>query len=150
MTAAVQARRMKGAATAKLIYSATMSLDGYIAGPGGDMSWLSDLLGDVDSATAARLLHGVGALLVGNTTFRGDDPNKGTDAEGELDEILMFVAPVLLGDGTRAFPRVGDQKIRLERLPDIDEHWYRVIRSHPIERSHALPNSGANHTAPRR
>lgn len=176
---------------AKLIYSATMSLDGFIAGSGGDMSWLSDLLVDVNSTTADRLLHGVGALLVGNTTFRGDDPNKGTDAEGafggqydgpvvvlthrtpdepvpgvvfsndlheaislakqaagdkeyvnilgadvagqclaegELDELLMFVAPVLLGEGTRAFPREGDRKIRLERLPDTDEHWYRVIR----------------------
>ena len=28
----------------KLLYSATMSLDGFIAGPGGDMSWLTDLL----------------------------------------------------------------------------------------------------------
>ena len=25
----------------KLLYSATMSLDGFIAGPGGDMSWLA-------------------------------------------------------------------------------------------------------------
>ncbi|MFB9931573.1 dihydrofolate reductase, partial [Amycolatopsis halotolerans] len=25
----------------KLLYSAAMSLDGYIAGPGGDMGWLA-------------------------------------------------------------------------------------------------------------
>ena len=29
---------------AKVLYSASMSLDGFIAGPGGDMSWLADYL----------------------------------------------------------------------------------------------------------
>ena len=29
----------------KVLYSATMSLDGFIAGPGGDMSWLTEHLG---------------------------------------------------------------------------------------------------------
>jgi hypothetical protein len=29
----------------KLLYSATMSADGFIAGPGGDMSWLAPLIG---------------------------------------------------------------------------------------------------------
>ena len=66
---------------ARLLYSATMSLDGYIAGPGGDMSWLAEHLGG-ENPTADRLLASVGALLVGNTTFGGDDPNRGTDREG--------------------------------------------------------------------
>jgi dihydrofolate reductase len=66
---------------AKLLYSATMSLDGFIAGAGGDMSWLADhVVGD--SATVQRLLANVGALLVGHNTFGGDDPNRGTDEEG--------------------------------------------------------------------
>ena len=30
---------------AKLLYSATVSLDGFIAGPEGDMSWLTEYLG---------------------------------------------------------------------------------------------------------
>jgi riboflavin biosynthesis pyrimidine reductase len=69
---------------AKLLYSATMSLDGFIAGPGGDMSWLTEhFVGDGgESATVARLLADVGALLVGHNTFGGDDPNRGTDKEG--------------------------------------------------------------------
>jgi hypothetical protein len=29
----------------EVLYSATMSLDGFIAGPGGDMSWLTEYLG---------------------------------------------------------------------------------------------------------
>ena len=66
---------------AKVLYSATMSLDGFIAGPGGDMSWLSDLLGE-PNPTADQLLADVGALLVGKRTFGGDDPNRGTDKEG--------------------------------------------------------------------
>ena len=30
---------------AKTLYAATMSLDGFIAGPGGDMSWLNEYVG---------------------------------------------------------------------------------------------------------
>jgi dihydrofolate reductase len=66
---------------ARLIYSAAASLDGYIAGPGGDMGWLAEYAGEPNPA-AERLLAEVGALLVGRRTHDGDDPNRGTDAEG--------------------------------------------------------------------
>jgi dihydrofolate reductase len=174
---------------AKTLYAATMSLDGFIAGPGGDMSWLTEHLG-APNPTAAGLMDRIGCLLVGGRTFRGDDPNKGTDAEGAfggryrgpavvltrrppaepvartiftddlaqavaqardlagdryvnvlgaevarncltaglLDEILMFVAPVLLGDGVRVFDHPGGTRVRLEQLPDTTELWYRVVR----------------------
>jgi dihydrofolate reductase len=65
---------------AKLLYSASMSLDGFIAGPGGDMSWLSAHLGP--NPTADKLITQIGALLIGNRTYGGDDPNRGTDNEG--------------------------------------------------------------------
>ena len=65
----------------KLLYSATMSLDGYISGPGGDMSWLSEHVGSVDVDVDA-LMAGIGALLIGRRTYDGDDPNAGTDSEG--------------------------------------------------------------------
>ena len=64
----------------KVLYSATMSLDGYIAGPDGDMSWLAPYLGPNPQVDALQL--GIGALLIGGRTFRGDDPNRGTDKEG--------------------------------------------------------------------
>ena len=148
---------------AKLLYSAAMSLDGFIAGYGGDMSWLAEHFTGEDP-TASELLAGTGALLVGRNTFGGDDPNRGTDKEGAfggqyqgpvvvlthrppadppadttfcsdlrsavdqakeaagdkyvtilganvakqcleaglLDEVLVLVAPVLLGDGCRS------------------------------------------------
>src|SRR4051812_49066255 len=67
---------------AKLLYSATMSLDGFIAGPGGDMSWLTEHLGP--NPTVEELIGEIGALLVGNRTFRGDDPHRGdADKEGK-------------------------------------------------------------------
>ena len=179
---------------ARLIYSATASLDGFIAGPGGDMSWLTEHIGG-ENPTADRVLARTGAILVGRVTFGGDDPNAGTDAEGAfggqydgpvvvlthrppedplsacspdgvefatdlptaverakalagdrdvnvlgadvaaqcldaglLDEVLMFFAPVLLGDGTPIFRRPGGPRVRLERLPGETEHWYRVVR----------------------
>ena len=39
---------------ATLIYSAAMSLDGFIAGPGGDMSWLAPHVGGADPAFGGR------------------------------------------------------------------------------------------------
>lgn len=67
---------------AKLLYSATMSLDGFIAGPGGDMSWLTEHLGP--NPAVDELIGTIGALLVGNRTFRGDDPYKGVaEKEGK-------------------------------------------------------------------
>jgi dihydrofolate reductase len=64
-----------------VLYSVTMSLDGFIAGPGGDMSWLTAYLGP--NPTVDALIGKIGALLVGNRTFRGDDPHKGTTREGK-------------------------------------------------------------------
>ena len=64
----------------KVLYSVTMSVDGFIAGPGGDMSWLRPYLGPNPLVDA--LVDDIGALLIGNRTFRGDDPNRGTDQEG--------------------------------------------------------------------
>jgi hypothetical protein len=40
---------------ARLLYSATMSLDGFIAGPDGDMSWLSRFMGSEDKTVAALI-----------------------------------------------------------------------------------------------
>jgi dihydrofolate reductase len=65
----------------KMLYSATMSLDGFIAGPKGDMSWLAPFLGS--NPTVTELIGQIGAILVGNRTFRGDDPHRGTSKEGK-------------------------------------------------------------------
>ena len=64
----------------KVLYSVTMSLDGFIAGVGGDMQWLSPFLGP--NPEIDELQRNIGALLIGKRTFMGDDPNRGTDKEG--------------------------------------------------------------------
>ncbi|MFC6021991.1 dihydrofolate reductase family protein [Plantactinospora solaniradicis] len=66
---------------AKLLYSASMSLDGFIAGPGGDMSWLAEHVGP--NPAVDELVPRIGALLVGRRTFGGDDPYKGRPEEGQ-------------------------------------------------------------------
>ncbi|MCW2566054.1 MAG: deaminase [Mycobacterium sp.] len=177
----------------KVLYSVTMSLDGFIAGPGGDMSWLTEHLGP--NPTVDELIGEIGALLVGNRTFRGDDPYRGRPEEGKpfgggwtgpqfvlthhppdtpvpgvtfvgdldsgvaaakaaagdkyvnvlgaatarqcldagvLDEILVCIAPVLLGDGVRLFDRPGGADVKLERLslsraPQATNLWMRVV-----------------------
>jgi dihydrofolate reductase len=175
------------------LYSVTMSLDGCIAGPGGDMTWLASRLGPNPAAEA--LVDQIGALLMGRRTFDGSDPNEGTDKEGALsgawhgpqfvlthrppaepapgytfvtdpheavaeaqeaagdryvnvlgaevarsllaagllDEILVFVAPVLIGDGTRLFDYPGGTDVALERIssnesPMANGIWFRVAR----------------------
>jgi len=175
----------------KLLYSATMSLDGFIAGRGGDMSWLSEHL-DAADPEVDDLMADIGALLIGRRTFDGDDPNAGTEAEGAfggkwngpsvvlthrpprsktpgvvfasdlqqavqvakdaaagkyvnvlgadvarqllsaglLDEVLVFVAPVLLGDGTRLYDQPGGSQVALEQiLPGRTRNglWFRVV-----------------------
>jgi dihydrofolate reductase len=180
---------------AKLLYSATMSLDGYIAGPDGDASWLTPYLGP--NPLVDDLVGRVGSLLVGNRTFRGDDPYRDQPGEGEpfgggwsgpqvvlthhvpgtpfpgvtfctsldeavsqarsaagakeyvnvlgaatarqclqagvLDEVLVCVAPILLGDGTPLFRLPGGASVPLQRLslsdvPHAINAWYRVVR----------------------
>jgi dihydrofolate reductase len=58
-----------------------MSLDGFIAGANGDMSWLADHFGP--NPAVDELIPRVGALLVGGRTYGGDDPNKGREGEGK-------------------------------------------------------------------
>jgi len=64
-----------------MLYSATMSLDGFIAGPGGDMQWMTPYLGP--NPTVTELIGNIGALLIGRRTFGGDDPHKGDEGEGK-------------------------------------------------------------------
>jgi dihydrofolate reductase len=65
----------------KVLYSVTASLDGFIAGPGGDMSWMTEHIGP--NPTVDELIPNIGALLVGNRTFHGDDPHRDTKKEGK-------------------------------------------------------------------
>jgi dihydrofolate reductase len=47
---------------------------------------------------------------------------------GLLDEIIVHVAPVLVGDGVRLFERAGGAAVRLEPLSSADEGETTVLR----------------------
>lgn len=158
-------------------YQCAISLDGFLAGPGGDMQWMNDVE-PVPSPMFDNLAARVDVILCGARTHRGDDPNAGTDAEGAyggtydgpvvvlthhpdpdpgpdvefagdldaalarsrelagdglvavfgadvarqcleagvLDEVLVLVLPVMLGDGVRLLDRPGGDPVRLEVL----------------------------------
>jgi dihydrofolate reductase len=183
-----------GELVGKLLYAVTMSVDGFITGPDGDMSWLIPYLGP--NPEVDQLITQIGALLVGNRTFGGDDPHKGTEHEGEpfgggwdgpqfvlthrppveplpgvtfiddfdravsaskaaagdkyvnvlgadvarqclaagvLDEVLVLIAPVLLGAGVRLFDVPGGSTVRLKRIRIGEVSlatmlWFRVER----------------------
>ena len=180
---------------AKFLYSVAMSLDGFIAGPGGDMSWLTPY--EEPNPAVDELITRTAVILVGKRTFGGDDPLKGQPGEGEafgggwvgpqfvlthrppaesvpgvtfvddidtaiaasreaagdryvnilganvaaqclragvLDEVMVIVTPVMLGDGTRLFEHPGGETVRLEQLSvthtkQVTNLWYRIVGS---------------------
>jgi dihydrofolate reductase len=178
---------------AKFLYSVAMSLDGFIAGPGGDMSWLAPY--EEPNPAVDELITRTAVILAGNRTFGGDDPLRGQPGEGEafgggwdgpqfvlthqppgepvpgvtfvddidtaiaksreaagdryvnilganvaaqclragvVDEVMVIVTPVMLGDGTRLFEHPGGQTVRLEQLSvthtkRVTNLWYRIV-----------------------
>jgi dihydrofolate reductase len=183
----------------RVLWHATMSLDGYVAGPGDDMAWLADYRGP--NPTADEVLTQVGALLIGRRTYQlartaegrpyggawtgpmfvlTDHPPKdppagftflGGDLDdavataraaagdkylvvlgattarwclqaGLVDEVLVHVAPVLLGDGVRFHVHPGGTNVKLERIsltesPQVTNIWLRVVSrepAHPLGR----------------
>ena len=47
---------------------------------------------------------------------------------GLLDEVIVHVAPVLLGDGVRLFDRAGGEPVKLDPISSIDEGGMTVLR----------------------
>lgn len=167
----------------KVIWHTPMSLDGYIAGPDGDLSWMSGY-DHGDGRTIDEVVTSIGALLVGRRTqdvedriqmgfyggaFSGpffvlrheppDEPPvvKGVTGRfinmaigeavtlakeaadggnvvvlganiarqcleaGLLDEVIVHVTPVLVGDGVRLFERSGGEPVKLKAISSTSE-----------------------------
>jgi dihydrofolate reductase len=185
----------------KVLWHVTMSLDGFIAGPRDDMTWLADYLGP--NPTADEVLAEVGALLLGDRTYQlasteagrpyggaftgprfvlshhppkdppagftflkgdveeavatakaaagdsyvvvlGADTARSCLSAGVIDEVLVHVAPVLLGDGVRFHEHPGGTDIKLERIslteaPQVTNLWFRVLTR---EMPHRLAHGG--------
>ncbi len=168
------------------------SLDGFVAAPGDDMSWIFEVIGP--SETADEMVSTTGAIVMGRRTYEVEDRDRpgiyggawngslfvltheapatvpgwmtGTfvhdgvgDAVGRaktaagdrnvgilgasiarqcldaglLDEIVVQVAPVLLGDGVRMFDRPRSQQVKLEKAAvaesgQLTDLRFRVLR----------------------
>ena len=167
----------------KVVVNRSMSLDGFIAGPGDAMDWIFDFLApdqfpEIAAATGAMLIgrrtHEVGNRMAAENpgdvsypfsgpvfvltheppdqegTFLTGDIGQavataldaaggknleilGTDVatqclqRGLVDEILVYVIPVLLGDGTRLFSP-GLARIDLEPLDSTRSGAVTVLR----------------------
>jgi dihydrofolate reductase len=178
--------------SSKLLWQVTMSLDGFISGPGNDMSWMSGSVGP--NPVVDEVLPKIGALLIGSRTYHAEDNSPAAErsrpyggawtgpmfvltdkdsggavagftflsgdigaavttakaaagekyvnilganvakrclAAGLLDEILVHVAPVLLGDGVRLFDQPGRGSLQLEPISltttaKVANMWLRV------------------------
>jgi dihydrofolate reductase len=96
-----------------------MSLDGFVAGPNDEMDWVFEhaddppddetdpaytfVSGDVREATERAIAAADGR----NVLVLGADVAGQCLREGVLDEALIHVLPVLLGDGVPLFRHVG-------------------------------------------
>lgn len=179
----------------KVLWHATMSLDGFIAGPGNDMDWIFEYAGP--SPVVDEVIRTTGAIVAGRHTYdvgrrdagkasgapyggawtgsifvlthdpppAEEDPaitfvsgdvegvvaNALVAADGKnvelfgadvarqalerglVDEILVHVAPVLLGDGVRLFGGPGATRINLEPMAatgsgKVTDLRYRVVK----------------------
>ena len=165
----------------KVLWYVTMSLDGFIAGRGDALDWVTDFSGPVagdamesiGAVLAGARSHGVSEVLGGHWSgpqfvlshHPHDDPNAtfltghirravGTAMEtagdkdllvvganvahqcleeGLIDEIVVHVAPLLLGDGVRLYggpgmPRVDLEQVSAGEVGNIADLRYRVVR----------------------
>lgn len=83
------------------LYSVTASADGYISGPKGDMSWLKQFMGGETDPIFERVIPRIAAILMGRTTFDGEDPHAGDpEREGAFEgqwegpQVLLTHRPV--------------------------------------------------------
>jgi dihydrofolate reductase len=167
--------RDTGTENGKVVVNRTMSLDGFIAGPGDAMDWIFDYMKGGVEEQFPDIMAATGAMLIGRRTYEvgkrlagepGHEPGYeggpefvltheppdppdatvtfltgdigeavatarraaggknleiiGADVAGQclrrglVDEILVYVLPVLLGDGIRFFSSPGLARIDLE------------------------------------
>jgi dihydrofolate reductase len=173
----------------KVVVNRSMSLDGFIAGPGDAMDWIFDFMGPIEDEFP-EIMAATGAMLIGRRTYEvgkrmaenrsevtpaydggaqfvlthepPDEPDPavtflsgdigeavatalraaggknleilGTDVAGQclraglVDEILVYVLPVLLGDGVRFSSSPGLARIDLEPLDSTQSGAVTMLR----------------------
>jgi dihydrofolate reductase len=173
----------------KVVVNRSMSLDGFIAGPGDAMDWIFDFMAPIEEEFP-EIMAATGAMLIGRRTYEvakrmAENPDEVTPAydggaefvltheppdppdpavtfltgdigeavataldaaggknleiigadvarqclrRGLVDEILVYVLPVLLGDGIRFFSSPGLARIDLEPLDSIRSGAVTILR----------------------
>ena len=178
----------------KVVVNRSMSLDGFIAGPGDAMDWIFDFMAP-DAPWQKEAAAETGAMLIGRRTVEVGERmeaniDRGTESRGEgyafsgptfvlthrppdppapdvtyltgdieaavataleaaggknlqilgadvagqclrrglVDEILVYVLPVLLGDGVRFFSAPGSARIDLEPLDCTRSEAVTILR----------------------
>jgi dihydrofolate reductase len=97
--------------------------------PGNAAAGFTFVSGDIAKAVAtAKAAAGDKYVVV----FGATTAQECLDA-GLLDEVLVHIAPVLLGDGVRLFDRPGGTNVKLERIsltdsPRVTNLWLRVVK----------------------
>ena len=182
--------------TGKVVVNRSMSLDGFIAGPGDAMSWIFDYIPAGAETQFPEVMAATGAALIGRRTSDvgdrmadpdNDEPEPGYDAgelfvlthrppaepvpgvtflagdireavgtvlaaaggknleilgadvaaqclrAGLVDEIMVFILPVLLGDGVRFFSspdlgRIDLEPLETKRAGDLTILRFRVLK----------------------
>jgi dihydrofolate reductase len=140
----------------KVLWHTTMSLDGFVAGPHDEVDWVFEhagpnagpifvvthdpptapedpavtfLSGDLREAAGTALTAAEGK----NVVVIGANLGQRCVEEGVIDEIVIHLAPVLLGDGVRLFERPDAGRIKLERTSlaqsgQVTDLRFRVVK----------------------
>jgi dihydrofolate reductase len=98
------------------------------------------LSGDIEEAVATAKAAAEDKYVV---VLGADTARSCLNAE-VLDEVLVHIAPVLLGDGVRLHEHPGGTNIKLERIsltesPEVTNLWFRVVHR---ELPHRLTRGG--------
>jgi dihydrofolate reductase len=80
-------------------------------------------VGIEEAVTIAKEAAGDGDVVVLGANIAGQCLE-----QGFIDEIIVHVAPVLLGDGVRLFERAGGEPVKLDPITSIDEGGMTVLR----------------------
>ena len=128
----------------RVLWHLVMSLDGFTAGGDDDMEWIFGIDGG-SGGTAAAIVDSAGAP-VHRRRHRGGRPDRprgggwgrrdrpGANVarqciEAELlDEIIIHLAPVLVGEGVRLFDRVDGAVVKLKPISTVVEGETTVLR----------------------
>jgi dihydrofolate reductase len=186
---------LTGTMAGKVLWAATMSLDGFIAGPNDAMDWVFQHAGP--NPVIDEVIRSTGAVLAGRRSYdvgeRSQRPERkeafgggwsgpefvlthrppadpfrpsmtflsgdirpavatalgaagGKDLHviganvarqcidaGLIDEILVFVAPILLGEGVRFFDRAGGVPVALEKIRVTEAGEITTVRFRVLE-----------------